>query len=64
MYGLLYFVDNSKNNVRIEGGVSGDQYISSNLYNSFNLNANNSGRFRAWNNFTFRDVFIRLIYKA
>ena len=64
VYAGFNFVDNDQKNVRIEGGVSGDQYVSANTNNIFKFNGTGSGTFRTWNNYTFRDVFIRLIYKA
>lgn len=60
--GEVYAGLNFKEGLRLDGGVSGDQYISGNSSNKFSIP--HSGSLSNSNNYTFRNVFIRLSYKA
>ncbi len=55
-----YYNNNGYKVLRLDGGVSGDVYISNYPVNYFD----STGNVSFGNNFFFRDIFIRLVYKA
>jgi hypothetical protein len=55
----------NEQSLRIDGGIGGDQYLSANSNTKFSQKSNlGSGTFSDSNNFTFRNVFIRLVYRS